>query len=214
MIRINLLPARKVKRAADPSSKALLFGLSGLVAVALIIILGIDGPRRAQLRQLDESNKKLATALADQSKALVGYKETSALVDMRDARLASIKRLMTAQVVPANVLHELGEILTPGHPPTMTEVMTGLTSKGGDPNKEYQDDWDASHVWLSAFVDEGGTFKLEGGAQTEADVTQLSKRLAASAYFMDVNPAGGEKVADAQSGLTYYKFTITGKIAY
>jgi len=214
MIRINLLPARKVKRAADPSSKALVFGVAALVGVALIIALGVDGPRRSHLRELDATNKKLSLEIADKTRALAGYKEMSALVDLRDARLASIKRLMTAQVVPANVLHELGEILTPGHPPTMTEAMTGLTGKSGDPNKQYQDDWDASHVWLSSFIDDGGAFKLEGGAQTEADVTQLSKRLAASAYFMEVNPAGGEKVADAQSGLTYYKFTITGKLAY
>ncbi|HEY4240866.1 MAG TPA: PilN domain-containing protein [Kofleriaceae bacterium] len=216
MIRINLLPARKVKRAADPSSKALLFGLSGLVAVALIIILGIDGPRRAQLRQLDESNKKLATALADQSKALVGYKETSALVDMRDARLASIKRLMTAQVVPANVLHELGQILSPGGQPTMTEQMVLLTGSGplADSNKHFQGDWDATHVWLSGFTDTGGVFKLEGGAQSESDVIQLSKRLAASVYFMEVTPSGGERVADKDTGMSYYKFTISGKVAY
>jgi Tfp pilus assembly protein PilN len=214
MIRINLLPARKTKRAADPSSKAILIGLSALVAMALVIILGIDGPRRTKLRVLAESNQKLALEIADKNRALTGYKEMSSLVDFRDARLASIKRLNTAQIEPANVLHELGEILTPGHPPTMTETMTGLTGKSGDPNKQYLDDWDASHVWLSSFSDDGGAFKLEGGAQTEADVTQLSKRLAASAYFMDVNPAGGEKVADAASGVTYYKFTITGKIAY
>ena len=43
---------------------------------------------------------------------------------------------------------------------------------------------------------------------------QLSKRLAASVYFMDVTPAGGERVIDRETGQQYYKFTITGRLAY
>jgi hypothetical protein len=57
-------------------------------------------------------------------------------------------------------------------------------------------------------------FKLEGGAQTESDVAQLSKRLAASVHFLDVSPSGGERVTDQASGVNYYKFTITGRVAY
>ncbi|HEX4418399.1 MAG TPA: PilN domain-containing protein, partial [Kofleriaceae bacterium] len=124
----------------------------------------------------------------------------------------SIRRLLGAKVVPAHVLHELGEILMQNKNPTMTaEMGKRITS---DPNKRFQADWDASHVWLSAFTDTGGEFKLEGGAESESDVTQLSKRLAASVYFEDVTPAGGERVADATTGANYYKFTITGKVAY
>ncbi|HEY4242376.1 MAG TPA: PilN domain-containing protein [Kofleriaceae bacterium] len=215
MIKINLLPQRKVKRPqAEPGSQQFLIGVLAILGAGFAVWFFVDRGKRAELNELKDNSAQLQTQIAARAPDLVGYDEMKTAVDEAGKRASSINRLIAAKVVPANVLHELGEILTPGHPPTMTEVMTGLTSKGGDPNKEYQDDWDASHVWLSAFVDEGGTFKLEGGAQTEADVTQLSKRLAASAYFMDVNPAGGEKVADAQSGLTYYKFTITGKIAY
>ena len=45
-------------------------------------------------------------------------------------------------------------------------------------------------------------------------MTQLSKRLAASVYFMDVTPAGGQRMIDRESGLQYYQFTITGRVAY
>jgi hypothetical protein len=33
-------------------------------------------------------------------------------------------------------------------------------------------------------------------------------------YFFDVAAARQEIVADRESGLNYYKFTITGKVAY
>jgi len=45
-------------------------------------------------------------------------------------------------------------------------------------------------------------------------VTQLSKRLGASVYFQNVTPAGGDRVADRDTGLNYYRFTITGRVAY
>jgi hypothetical protein len=67
---------------------------------------------------------------------------------------------------------------------------------------------------MSSFIDTNGSFKLEGGAQSESDVTQLSKRLAASVYFLDVTPAGGERVVDRETNLNYYRFTITGRLAY
>jgi Tfp pilus assembly protein PilN len=89
-------------------------------------------------------------------------------------------------------------------------------SKGADTNdatKQLQD-WDPTSVWITSFKDEGGAFKLEGGAQTEASVPQLRKRLAASVHFIDVAEAGGERVSDAQANVSYFKFTITGRLAY
>jgi len=100
--------------------------------------------------------------------------------------------------------------------PTMTEDMVKRAGNGpeSDPNKRFAADWDTTHVWVSSFTDAAGAFKLEGGAQAESDVTQLSKRLGASVYFQDVAPTGGERVADRDTGLNYYKFTITGKVVY
>jgi len=140
--------------------------------------------------------------------------ELHAKEDDAKKRAEGINRLMATKVVPANLLHELGEILTPNHVPTMTEAWAKRTGTGGDPNKKLDLTWDPAHVWLTGFTDKEGKFTLEGGAQAESDVTQLAKRLDASAYFSDVSPAGGERVADRDSGLNYYKFTITGKVAY
>ena len=135
---------------------------------------------------------------------------------LSDERANSINRLISAKVVPANVLHELGEILTNGHAPTMTEEMSLRTGNGplSDPNKRFDPTWDPTHVWLMSFVDHGGDFRLEGGAQAEGDVTQLSKRLAASAYFVNVAPNSEERVADKDTGISYFRFIITGKVIY
>jgi len=218
MIKINLLPQRKVKRReSEPGSKEFVFGVTALVAAGFAVWFLLDRPRRAHLADLKDSTKTIQGQIAQKTKSLEGYDALKAAADEVDKRNISINRLIAAKVVPANVLHELGEILMTGHPPTMTPEMQKLTSPSpteGDPNKQYQTDWDATHVWLSSFTDQSGTFKLEGGAQSEGDVNQLSKRLAASVYFSDITPAGGARITDTPSGVTYYKFTITGKVAY
>jgi hypothetical protein len=176
----------------------------------------VDRPRRARLTVLRAAIVQLQTDMATKNRELDGYAELKKSAEEAEERFLSIQRLLGAKVVPAHVLHELGEILTTSKYPTMTEDMARRTGNGpeSDPNKRFQPDWDPSHVWLSGFTDNGGDFKLEGGAATESDITQLAKRLAASVYFADVIPAGAERFADAQTGAGYYRFTITGKMVY
>jgi Tfp pilus assembly protein PilN len=219
MIKINLLPQKRQRNrvsSSDPSSKHVMFGVIGLAAAGVAVVLLVDRPKRSKLNELAAANAQLDGDIRSKSQQLEGYDELKKAADEADERYKSILRLLATKVVPANVLHELGEIMMPSKYPTMTEDMAKRTGSGpeGDPNKRFQADWDASHVWLSSFTDTGGAFKLEGGAQSESDITQLSKRLSASAYFVDVTPAGGERVADSQNGGNYYKFTITGKVAY
>ena len=218
MIKINLLPQRRVKRGAGPdeSARPLWIGIAALVAAGAAVAVLVDRPRRARLTELHEANTQLQADIAAKNTQLAGYAELKKSAEEAEERFRSIQRLLGAKVVPAYVLHELGEILTTSKYPTMTEDMARRTGNGpdSDPNKRFQPDWDPSHVWLSGFTDTGGDFKLEGGAATESDITQLAKRLAASVYFDDVTPAGGERVADATTGTNYYRFTITGKVVY
>ena len=219
MIKINLLPQRRMKgraAASEASARPLVIGVIGLVAAAAAVGVLIDRPKRTKLSELTEANLQLQREIAARTRQLAGYAELKKSTEEADERYRSIQRLIGAKVVPANVLHEIGEILTTSKYPTMTEDMARRTGNGpdSDPNKRFQPDWDPSHVWLSGFSDSGGLFKLEGGAQTESDITQLAKRLAASVYFADVTPALGERVADSQTGVDYYRFTITGKVVY
>jgi Tfp pilus assembly protein PilN len=219
MIRINLLPQKRPKKRAvggDASSQQFLLGVIALAVAAAAVVLLVDRPRRARLAELRETNQQLQSEIASKNKQLEGYAELKTAAEAADQRYKAIKRLVSAKVVPAHLLHELGEILSTGKYPTMTGDMAKRTGSGpeSDSNRRFQADWDASHIWLTGFTDTGGDFKLEGGAQSESDVTQLAKRLQASVYFRDVTPAGGELTADARTGTSFYKFTITGKVAY
>jgi len=165
--------------------------------------------------EIKEANAQLQQQVNEKTKALQGYAELKKAEEESKKRAESINRLLATKVVPAHVLHELGKVLTK-EGPTMTETMAKLAGNGtdGDPNKRFVADWDTTHVWMTSFTDTAGVFRLDGGAQSESDVTQLSKRLAASVYFLDVTPAGGERVVDRETNLNYYRYTITGRLAY
>lgn len=217
MIKVNLLPQRKAKKrtAADPSAQQAVVGALAVVGLAAIVFVAVDMPRRSKLADVKEANDKLQVEINAKNVKLQGYAELKKAEEEANRRAESINRLLSTKVVPAHVLHELGKVLT-REGPTMTESMAKLAGTGPDsnPNKQFQADWDTGHVWMSSFIDTNGTFKLDGGAQSESDVTQLAKRLAASVYFHDVTPAGGERVVDRDTQLSYYRFTITGRLAY
>ncbi len=224
MIKVNLLPQRKAKRSFSsvvsagsegPSTVPLFVGIGALAVAAGLVFLLVDKPKRDHLSDVKAANAQLQTQINEKTKALAGYAELKKAEEEAIKRADSIKRLMATKVVPAHLIHELGKVLT-REGPTMTETMARLAGNGpdSDPNKRFLPDWDPQHVWMTSFVDAGGVFTLTGGAQSEQDVTQLSKRMAASVYFMDVTPAGGDRVLDRESGTQFYKFTITGRVAY
>jgi Tfp pilus assembly protein PilN len=223
MIKINLLPQKRAKMrgaaaaAREPGTKDIVAGLVALGIAAIAVFAIVDAPKRSELSGLRESNEQLQQEINAKKKQLVGFAELKKAVEQEDERAKAINRLNQAKVVPAHVLHELSQILSPVGP-TMTEEMTKKTGTGNesDPNKRFDLAWDPSHVWMTSFTDNAkdGTFKLEGGAQAQIDIIQLSKRLQASVYFDHVSQQSEERVTDRETGITFYKFVITGKVAY
>jgi Tfp pilus assembly protein PilN len=216
MIKINLVPQRKVKRASEPGMKDVWIGAGAVLAVIAATLLLVHLPRRGELAQLQTANDIVAGELRTIQENLKGYDELKKSAEAAQARGEAIQMLLAAKIVPANVLHELGEILTPGKTPTMSAEMARRTGGGtdSDPNRRLDPSWDPKHVWIISFTDKEGVFQLEGGAQSDSDFNQFAKRLQASTYFQDVTPMRSERVIESGSSLSYSRFTITGKLVY
>jgi len=230
MIRINLLPQRRAKKkraggvampsAGDTGARDMALGIAAIVAAGVLVFFVFDKPKRDKVNENKETAKQLEDDINTKAKELAGndkvppYAVLKAASESADQRAQEIDHLNASKIVPAHVLHELGEVLGLGRKPAMIHEWVAATAPSGDPNKQFQTDWDPQHVWLSSFADSAGTFKIEGGAQTEGDVAQFAKRLQASVYFMEVAPSVGQPVVDKDTGLAYYKFTITGRLAY
>ncbi len=216
MIKINLIPQRKVKRASEPGMKDVWIGGAAVLAAMAATIGLLHVPKQRELSRLREANEVVQREVAALKKSLEGYEELKKAAEAATVRGEAIETLLAAKIVPAYVLHELGEILTPGKLPTMTAEMARRTGTGpdSDPNRRLDLAWDPKHVWIISFADKEGTFKLEGGAQSDSDVNQFAKRLQASAYFAEVTPMRSERVIEQGSNISYNRFTITGKLVY
>jgi len=212
MIKINLLPQRKPKRQSEPGQRDLLIGVVALALAGAAVFLFVHKPQKDKLDKQRDANASFEDDLNRRNDAIRDLVSKRAAVATAKERSTSIDKLVAARAVPAHMLDELGEILTPGHMPTMTVAVAEKVAK--DDTFAFREDWDPKHVWITELVEKEGGFTLRGGAESDGDVTQLAKRMQASAYFEDVAPAGGQKVTDKENGITYYEFTITGKVVY
>lgn len=214
MIKINLLPARKPKRHAAPGQRDAAVGMLALLAAAVATFFLLHKPRADELERLQDSNARFDEELARRKEKIRTLPQLRAAVAAAEEKGGSIEKLIAARAVPAHMLHELGEIMTPGRMPTMTKDMAKRVSDPKDDTYRFREDWDPKHIWITELTEKKGVFTLSGGAESDADVSQLMKRMAASVYFEEVTPSLGQKVTDKESGVTYYQFTITGKVVY
>lgn len=213
MIKINLLPQRKkVSRSQAKGEQSLLIGLAIIAVVAAAVFFLIHKPisddidaQQSTNKVIERENKKIG----DQIKGLGELRAAiKAAVEKRDA----IARLNNARATPAWFLFELSSVLTRGGTPSMTEQM--VQEMRDNPNREWQANWDAKHVWINKIDEKNGRFTLTGGAQSDSDITQFALRLQASMFFDDVKPTKAGAASDNKSGVTYYTFTITGAVRY
>ena len=189
MIKINLLPQKRAKRASRRRERD--GSRSDIVdrrrarspAPRRSCSSLVDQPKRSQLDDLEGVERRSSQQeINAKNEQLKGYAELKKAADEADERAQSINRLIAAKVVPGERAARARRDPDAGHLPTMTEDDGASKTGNGpesDPNKRFDLDWDPTHVWMTSFIDSAtATFKLEGGAQAEADVTQLSKRLA------------------------------------
>ena len=211
MIRINLAPSKR-SRHQDRTQQELMLGFLIILLAGAAVFFFVDRPIREEIDKLDETTQLIRRQNLEKERKLKGFKQLKEAVQAAEKRKAVILKLNNARATPANLLYELAGLLTSKRIPTMTDVMSQEVKD--NPNRTISQEWDAKHVWIQSFKEKGGEFTLKGGSQSDSDMTQLALRMQASVYFQDVIPEGGVEVIDKQTGLSYYQFTIKGKVAY
>jgi Tfp pilus assembly protein PilN len=212
MIRINLAPDRKVKRS-DKGQQTLLAGVLIIVGVAAAVFLLVHRDLANSVDQQEATNRDLKAQNETIKKQTRDLAKMQAAVKTAKEQEEAIERLNGARAVPAWMLWELSNIMTPGRSPSITDSMQKLLDSPAGANRRWQDGWDPKHVWITSIEEKGGRFKLDGGAQSNTDMTQLALRMQASMFFDNVIPEGGGEAKDP-NGISYYKFTITGNVRY
>lgn len=211
MIRINLAPSKR-NRHEDRSQQELLAGLLVLIVLGAALFFLVDRPIRERIDAQTKTNNLLRNQNRAKQEKLKDFKKLKAAVESAEKRQKVVERLNDARATPAHMLHELSQLLTSAKRPTMTADM--IADNQNNPNRQFKQEWDAKHIWVTSFKEKGGDFTLKGGAQSDSDMTQLALRLQSSVYFYEVTPEGGVEVTDRDTGISYYQFTIKGKVAY
>jgi Tfp pilus assembly protein PilN len=210
MIRINLLPQKK-SRKAEPAQNVLAVGFAAVMVVALLVFLLIHRPLEEAIARDQADIGVLKKRIAQLKEKTKDFEKLEAAFAAAEEQQQAIARLNSARAVPAWMLHELSRILTKEGLPTMTPAMAVQVRT--DPNRAWVQGWDAKHVWIDSFEENRGEFKLKGGAQSDSDMTQLALRMQASMFFKDVVPTTGKEVR-TKAGAAYYEFELKGTVVY
>ncbi|HEY4117175.1 MAG TPA: PilN domain-containing protein [Byssovorax sp.] len=215
MIRVNLLPQKKRalgRSGTQPSQK-------WLIALLIGVLLEMAGLFFFHQRKLDElarqeqKNKELSAKIADIKKIVANHEEVKKELTVLRAREDAIAKLQTARSGPTAVLLEVAQLLTPGKGPTADPDHLAQLRRD-NPNLVFNPGWDARRVWITSYIEQDRTVKIEGEARDGNDVSEFAQRLKLSTYFYDVQLLPGKKGEAKDAKLEIVNFALQLKVRY
>jgi type IV pilus assembly protein PilN len=214
VIRVNLLPQKRGARGAAPqqSQRWLLIVLGVLV----LEVVGLFLLHQRKLEELDEQkskNDRLQSQIADIRKLVANHEEIKKALVVLRAREDAIAKLQSARSGPTAVLLELAQLLTPGKGPT-TDADRLAQLKKDNPNLVYMPGWDSRRLWLTSYIENDRTVRIEGLARDGNDVAELAQRLKLSSYFYDVTLLPGKKEPEQTAKIEVVNFALQLKVRY
>ncbi|MBU1240349.1 PilN domain-containing protein [Myxococcota bacterium] len=181
MIRINL-----VSQKVTPNQKK---GQQNLLIGVIMVILTAGGCFYHYTYMLDrsviEKNRKIANQYMSQLGVLqrklakikvVPAAEKKKLQDQYTKKYTTVTRIEKIRSNPVFALLEVSRILSQGQFPTIEKA-------NAKARLELDINWDPSQVFLSKISEVGREVELWGKAKSHYDISELTKRLRASAYF-------------------------------
>jgi type IV pilus assembly protein PilN len=212
LIRVNLLPHAAERRAAPEASQAWL----GLVL--LVVMLEIAGlfffheTKADELEEVTAEVNEIQSQISDITARVQNHEKIKKQLGVYRAREDAIAKLQSGRKGPTAVLLELGRILTPNKGPTVDEEKLEKLRQE-NPLAVYNPSWDTKRLWLTQYVEENRSVRVEGVARDASDVSEFAQRLRLSQYFDDVKlKSGGGKGVSKEADLV--SFALTVKVRY
>ena len=214
MIRVNLLPTKR--DLGGPSGQA---NQKWLLYVMAVLVVEIGGLFLFHQRMQDEldakkaSNQQLQGRINEARDFVKNHEEIKKALASLRSREEAIAKLLGARSGPTAVLLELAQMLTSGKGPTADpDRLKQLRAE--NPLNVYNPQWDTRRLWLTSYVENQRTVRIEGLARDASDVSELAQRLRLSSYFFDVQVLPGKKEASAAAKLEVVAFALQLKVRY
>lgn len=223
MIRINLLPTDKKKRARRAASAAMPTGdfslrtwgliYGGAIAVWLVVLGVLYFVQSGELEKVVQQNKTLEARRDELQSKTSGLSDVEARLQ-KSRRLENVvQELERARRGPTRAVMELSKVLSsPGGPTIDPAELERMREE--NPLAGYNESWDVRRLWLTRFEEIDRECKITGMGRSNEDVAEFLRRLTLSEIYDDVTLQRTRAAVDPDTGLQMVGFDVTCRVKY
>ena len=215
MIRVNLLPQKRdsARRAQTEGSQLWIAVVGGLVLLEMVALLFTYKAKQDELSSAMKKNQEIEASIANIKTQIANHAAIKAqLKDLRD-REDAIQKLQAARTGPTSTLLELSHVLTAGRGPTVDRDKIEQL-KRDNPGAVPNANWDPRRLWMTSYLEQERSVKINGLARDGEDVSEFLRRLSLSDFFYDLKLLPAAKVTDSATKLELVRFELSAKARY
>ena len=223
MIRINLLPTDKKKRARRMAPSPLPQGdfslgtwgaiYGGALAVWLLVLGIFYVTQSGKIEVIAQENKTLEARRDELKSKTKGLAEVEESLEKSRRLEKVVQELERARRGPTRAVMELSKVLSsPGGPTINSAELERMREE--NPLAGYNESWDVRRLWLTRFEEVDRECKMIGMGRSNEDVAEFLRRLTLSEIYESVTLQRTRAANDPDTGLQMVGFDITCKVKY
>ena len=223
MIRINLLPSDKKKRARRIAPTALPTGdislgawgavYGGAIAVWFVVMGILYFAQSGDLEALEQENKTFEARRDQLQGKTKGLAEVEGRLEKSRRLEKVVQELERARRGPTRAVMELSKVLSiPGGPTINPAELERMREE--NPLAGFNESWDVRRLWLSRFEEVERECKMTGMGRSNEDVAEFLRRLTLSEIYESVTLQRTRATNEPDTGLQMVGFDITCKVRY
>ncbi|MGB5283412.1 MAG: PilN domain-containing protein [Polyangiales bacterium] len=223
MIRINLLPTDRKKRARRAAPSPLPTGdlslrtwgvVYGAAIAAWLVVLGIlYFAQSGEMETIAQENKTLEARRDELKSKTKGLTEVEGRLEKSRRLEKVVQDLERARRGPTRAVMELSRVLSsPGGPTINPAELERMREE--NPLAGFNESWDVRRLWITRFEEVERDCKIIGMGRSNEDVAEFLRRLTLSEIYDGVTLQRTRSAKDSDTGLQMVGFDITCKVRY
>jgi len=223
MIRINLLPTDRKKRARRAGPSPLPTGdlslrtwgvVYGAAIAAWLVVLGIlYFAQSGEMETIAQENKTLEARRDELKSKTKGLTEVEGRLEKSRRLEKVVQDLERARRGPTRAVMELSRVLSsPGGPTINPAELERMREE--NPLAGFNESWDVRRLWITRFEEVERDCKIIGMGRSNEDVAEFLRRLTLSEIYDGVTLQRTRSAKDSDTGIQMVGFDITCKVRY
>ena len=223
MIRINLLPTDRKKRARRVAPTAMPGGdlslatwgmvYGGAIAAWLVVLGVLYFVQSGELETVAQENKTLEARRDELQGKTRGLADVEARLEKSRRLEQVVQDLERARRGPTRAVRELSKVLSsPGGPTINPAELERMREE--NPLAGFNESWDVRRLWITRFEEIDRECKIAGIGRSNEDVAEFLRRLTLSEIYDSVTLQRTRAASDPDTGLQMVGFDVTCKVKY